>query len=155
MGSLMAGWDSPVQDPKSVRVMRNKSLTKERIEEYWKLKNQTQQQHLQAIISPPHPHQLQEEESVIKDDESGPNELQRSNSLPMIGSRNNNKVVLGKESELDLQHLRNCWWTRSNWAFLNEPPVIAGEVPKYKYAAQYHVATLASSDSDTRIISTT
>ena len=48
-----------------------------------------------------------------------------------------------------------CRWTRSNWAFLNEPPVIAGEVPKYKYAAQYHVATLASSDSDTRIISTT
>ncbi|XP_010672838.3 uncharacterized protein LOC104889342 isoform X1 [Beta vulgaris subsp. vulgaris] len=142
MGSLLSGWDSPIQDPKFASLMRNKSLTKERIEEYWKHKKNTEKEHLKAIS--------EVEESLSED--IAPNELIRSNSLPMIG-RKNGKSILTKESEMELKHLGNCWWTRSNWAFLNEPPVIEGEVPKYKYASQYHIANLASPKLDTRISS--
>lgn len=143
MGSLMAGWDSPVQDPKLVTLMRNKSLTKEGIEDYWRLRKQTEEEHLKAI-SP------KAQETATE--KFAANELRRSNSLPMVGGKIG-KLMLSKESDADLEHLRKCWWTRSNWAFLNEPPVIAGEVPKYKYAAQYHIANLASTKSDTRISS--
>ena len=33
----------------SEKMMRNKSLTKERIEEYWKMKKKIEEEHLQAI----------------------------------------------------------------------------------------------------------
>jgi len=33
----------------SEKTMRNKSLTKERIEEYWKMKKKIEEEHLQAI----------------------------------------------------------------------------------------------------------
>uniref|UniRef100_A0A453MC31 Uncharacterized protein n=1 Tax=Aegilops tauschii subsp. strangulata TaxID=200361 RepID=A0A453MC31_AEGTS len=37
MGSLMAGWDSPVLgDDTKARVMRNRSLTKEEVEAFWR-----------------------------------------------------------------------------------------------------------------------
>ncbi|KAF0912291.1 hypothetical protein E2562_013971 [Oryza meyeriana var. granulata] len=37
MGSLMAGWDSPVLgDDNRVRARRNKSLTREEVEAFWK-----------------------------------------------------------------------------------------------------------------------
>ncbi|KNA13174.1 hypothetical protein SOVF_118950 [Spinacia oleracea] len=136
MGSLMAGWDCLAQDPKYVKLMRNKSLTKNGIEDYWKLKKKTEDEHLKAI-SPDLQERLFEE--------CGSNELKRTNSLPIIG-RKSGKLMLGKESDADPQHLKNGWWTRSNWAFLNEPPVIQGEVPNYKYASQYHIATLASTN---------
>ncbi|RRT50702.1 hypothetical protein BHM03_00040877 [Ensete ventricosum] len=38
MGSLMAGWSSPFQDPKHVKVQRNRSLTRGEIDAYWKEK---------------------------------------------------------------------------------------------------------------------
>ncbi|KAL2585579.1 hypothetical protein AAZV13_13G006000 [Glycine max] len=43
-----------------------------------------------------------------------------------------------------LEHLikKNAWWTKSSWAFLNEPPVI--EASSNKYASQFHVANLGS-----------
>jgi len=48
---------------------------------------------------------------------------------------------------LDMVALGECRWTKSNWAFLNEPPVM--EAPTSKYASQYHVANLASSKLNT------
>lgn len=43
--------------------------------------------------------------------------------------------------------LGECRWTKSNWAFLNEPPVM--EAPTSKYVSQYHVANLGSSKLNT------
>jgi hypothetical protein len=41
MGSLMAGWDSPVLgDDNKVRLMRNRSLTKEAVEAFWRQQQQ-------------------------------------------------------------------------------------------------------------------
>uniref|UniRef100_A0A7C9CGL3 DNA-directed RNA polymerase n=1 Tax=Opuntia streptacantha TaxID=393608 RepID=A0A7C9CGL3_OPUST len=133
MGSLLSGWDSPVQDPKLVQMMRNKSLTKEEIEEYWKLNKKTEDEQTEAISS-------------------SSEGCSRTRSLPVVDTKDGH-LMLGKEVDVNLEKLlnSNCWWTRSNWAFLNEPPVIASEVPKSKYASQYHVARLASSKPDIRI----
>ncbi|XP_006650831.2 uncharacterized protein LOC102717884 [Oryza brachyantha] len=44
MGSLMAGWNSPVLgDEKKVRLMRNRSLTREEVAAFWRRQQQQQQ----------------------------------------------------------------------------------------------------------------
>ncbi|KAJ8442573.1 hypothetical protein Cgig2_026515 [Carnegiea gigantea] len=133
MGSLLSGWDSPVQDPKLVEMMRNKSLTKEEIKEYWKSNKKTG-------------------DEDVEDASSTSEVYGRTRSLPVIDTTDGH-LMLGKEVDVNLSKLMNsnCWWERSNWAFLNEPPVIASEVPKSKYASQYHVARLASTKPNTRI----
>ncbi|GAB2220929.1 hypothetical protein Droror1_Dr00012090 [Drosera rotundifolia] len=77
----------------------------------------------------------------------------RSNSLPasirqVVPQENDHDHEQGHKHELDdLKNKikKNCWWTRSNWKFQNEPLVIEGEQPRYKYASQYHVANRRSS----------
>ncbi|XP_027902310.1 uncharacterized protein LOC114162577 isoform X2 [Vigna unguiculata] len=49
MGSLMAGWNSPTLDPESASIERNRSLTKEQIDAYWKTKEKTESEHIRAI----------------------------------------------------------------------------------------------------------
>ncbi|GER42477.1 negative elongation factor D [Striga asiatica] len=116
MGSLMAGWDSPISDPNLVKYRRNKSLTKEEIEAFWKSKRQTEEDHLKDI-------------SLL--------------------SPRSKKILLeeGGESEAGLDKIirKNGWWVSSNWAFLNEPPVIASEGGSQRYASQFHVGETAGS----------
>ncbi|MCF6814731.1 hypothetical protein L3H39_10975, partial [Corynebacterium sp. MC-16] len=49
MGSLMAGWDSLILDPESATIERNRSLTKEEINAFWKTKKETELEHLRAL----------------------------------------------------------------------------------------------------------
>ncbi|CAK9176380.1 unnamed protein product [Ilex paraguariensis] len=135
MGSLMAGWDSHVPDPKAVKLKRNQSLTKEGIETYWRKKKQIEEEHLKAISDLSSTSQV----SALKETEK---RLQRSSSLPEANTK-----FLDTESESSLEKLilKNGWWISSNSAFLNEPPVIESEGPTYKYAAQFHVASMAAS----------
>ncbi|KZV14104.1 hypothetical protein F511_44426 [Dorcoceras hygrometricum] len=122
MGSLMAGWDSPVSDPNSVKLRRNKSLTKERIEAFWSTKKRKEEEHLRdiSLLSPRTRNILFEEaEKELSDMESA--------------------------SNLDKLILKNGWWISSHSAFLNEPPVIAVEGSNRKYAAQFHVANITGS----------
>ncbi|XWS24382.1 hypothetical protein CRYUN_Cryun28dG0097200 [Craigia yunnanensis] len=116
MGSLMAGWDSPVSDPTSVILKRNRSLTKKEIEAYWRSKKKTEEEHLKAIFSP---------------------------------SDSCSQLVLDMDAETSPENIikKNGWWTRSNWAFLNEPPVI--DRPTNSYKPQFHVANLAASKLNT------
>ncbi|XP_038898962.1 uncharacterized protein LOC120086405 [Benincasa hispida] len=133
MGSLMAGWDSPATDPQEVSHRRNKSLTKEEIEAFWKTKKQVHEEHLRAILSP-------FETSEEKKMENGGN-LQRSASLPPFKT---GKGLLEMESEKNLEKpKKNAWWRRSNWAFLNEPPETEGS--GNSYVSQFHVANMAAS----------
>ncbi|GAB2218116.1 hypothetical protein Droror1_Dr00001334 [Drosera rotundifolia] len=150
MGSLMGGWDRPVQDPKSVKCMRNRSLTKEEIDSFWKEKKKTEQEHLEALSprSQSVDHTTMQEELSLIEEESVNRQYVRSNSLPasirqVVPQEDDHDHEQGHKHELDdlkNKFKKNCWWTRSNWAFLNEPPVIEGEQPRYKYASQYHVA---------------
>ncbi|XP_020251516.1 uncharacterized protein LOC109828931 isoform X1 [Asparagus officinalis] len=124
MGSLMAGWDSSFQDPEQVTYQRNKSLTKDEIAAYWKSMNKP------------------EENNENQENMHGGStqELKRSHSLPLTDKMKASLIPGSKDDGDEKLSRINCWWTRSKWAFLNEPPVMATEGTQ-KYAAQFHVAT--------------
>lgn len=146
MGSLMAGWDSPVPDPKSVKYRKNWSFTKEEIDTYWKLKKKIEEEHLRAISTP--------SETINKDDGSHDEDygvkLKRSSSLPEAKTK---QSLMDMETDTNLEELikKSGWWTRSNWAFLNEPPVL--DRASNTYVAQYHIAKLATSKANNTGIS--
>ncbi|KAK9270630.1 hypothetical protein L1049_026212 [Liquidambar formosana] len=137
MGSLMAGWNSPITDPKSVRYQRNWSLTRGEIEAYWSSKKKTEEEHLRAICG---------SLDISQDDtpeESGRRVLQRSTSLPLSNTKEN-FMDISTETSFEKLIKKNGWWTWSNSAFLNEPPVLASEGPPNTYGPQIHVASFAS-----------
>nr|XP_023883944.1 uncharacterized protein LOC111996221 [Quercus suber]POE71061.1 hypothetical protein CFP56_57095 [Quercus suber] len=142
MGSLMAGWGSPYQDPKSVAYKRNLSLTKEEISSYWKAKNkEAEGEHRSDILSSPSGSSTQE--STFGD--SG-KKFERSNSAP-LANRREGFMHMDTETSLEKIIKKNGWWTRSNWAFLNEPPLSEGA--SNTYTSQFHVAGLNTSKSST------
>ncbi|GAV77131.1 hypothetical protein CFOL_v3_20603 [Cephalotus follicularis] len=117
MGSLMAGWNSPIKDPKSSTYKRNWSFTKGEIDSYWKSKKKIEKEHLGVTSS------LSDCSKEDADEESG-SRYKRSSSFPLT----NTKEGFGDmDAETNLEELKkHVWWTRSNWAFLNEPPVFEG-----------------------------
>ncbi|XVE56067.1 hypothetical protein DITRI_Ditri03aG0207300 [Diplodiscus trichospermus] len=141
MGSLMAGWDSPVSDPTSVIRKRNRSLTKEEIEAYWRSKKKIEEEHLKAIFSPSD--SCSQLETPFE--EYG-GKYMRSSSMPLPDTK---QGFLDMDAETSLENIikKNGWWTRSNWAFLNEPPVL--DRPTNSYKPQFHVANLAASKLNT------
>ncbi|KAI3848864.1 hypothetical protein MKX03_034250 [Papaver bracteatum] len=159
MGSLMGGWDSLVRDLKSgnfiskldrsfpswflliiffvaVTYQRNNSCTKEEIEAYWKSKEPVfeKENYTQRVI---------DQENTSKKQSGNVKKFQRFSSLPLIDRKGN--ILDVDETAIDKLIKTNNWWTRSNWAFLNEPPVIATTDHEgramYTYSSQYHVAS--------------
>ncbi|GAU15287.1 hypothetical protein TSUD_03540 [Trifolium subterraneum] len=135
MGSLMAGWGSSSIDPKSATLKRNQSLTKDEIDAYWKSKKKIEEEHLRAISNL--------SETIQGSKHNDPEKkLQRSMTVPVTHVRDSfNMKVL--DTNLEQLINKNGWWTKSSWAFLNEPPLM--EAASNKYAAQFHVANLGSS----------
>ncbi|KAK2660549.1 hypothetical protein Ddye_007082 [Dipteronia dyeriana] len=135
MGSLMAGWDSPTSDPKSVKYKRNKSLTQEEIDNYWReKKRRDQEEHLKPISSSSDiSHGDDDQESKYKEEEG------ESGVTEKVSLMENDKEAKNLERFMKT----NAWWTRSNMAFLNEPPVLEGNTKRY--ASQFHVANLSTS----------
>ena len=139
MGSLMAGWDSNHVDPKSATLKRNRSLTKDEINAFWKSKKKIEEEHLTAISTSPYTVQI---EQVRKNNAESEKKFQKSVSMPVTRVRENlNKDLFDTSLEQLIE--KNGWWTRSSWAFLNEPPV--NEAASYKYTSQFHVANMESS----------
>ncbi|KAF3446333.1 hypothetical protein FNV43_RR11512 [Rhamnella rubrinervis] len=136
MGSLMAGWNSPVLDSKTAAYKRNRSFTKEEIEAYWRSKQKTEEEHLKDISTPSDTTNQQEAAGKVL--ETG-RRYERSSSTTLP----NRKEDVDDETSIDKLINKNGWWTRSNWAFLNEPPV--NESASNTYAPQFHVARMASS----------
>ncbi|CAL1384187.1 unnamed protein product [Linum trigynum] len=143
MGSLMAGWDSP---PKSAKFERNQSLTKEEIDAYWNLKKKIQDEHLRALS--PRSADVGSPSSVSPPGDRlvMGNMPARTRSLPAVvgeAAAARERVAAGEEEEtlkrFMMEKKKEGWWTRSNWAFLNEPPVI--ERASNSYPAQFHIAT--------------
>ncbi|CAN6582622.1 unnamed protein product [Malus baccata var. baccata] len=116
MGSLVPGWDSPVLRSKP-GVQKNKSLTMEEIEAYWKVHKKSNS------IS----------QEIRTADEPG-RKIQKSSSFPVTTT---NITETSTRTHKILNN--NGWWTASNWAFLNEPPILEGD-SKTTYASQFHVA---------------
>ncbi|MEM5245122.1 hypothetical protein VTU32_12415, partial [Thermoanaerobacter sp. CM-CNRG TB177] len=111
-----------------------------------------EEEHLQAISASTSPNLTPQ--VSFTEDAGDAGDYRRASSLPEVSTKDGH-FNLGKQAAHDLADFikKNCWWTRSNWAFLNEPPVIAQEVPRYKYASQHLVANIASTNPDTRIAS--
>ncbi|KHN45861.1 hypothetical protein glysoja_023084 [Glycine soja] len=133
MGSLMAGWDSLILDPESATIERNRSLTKEEINAYWRVKKETELEHLRAMSK------LSETIQARKFEDSENSHKSSTVTLASI------KESLGMDvDQKSLEQLikKNGWWTKSSWAFLNGLPVI--EAASNKYASQFHVANLGS-----------
>lgn len=128
----MAGWDSHTTDPKSESLERNRSLTKEEIDAFWRSKKETEDEHLTAISN------------LSRTIQPGKYE----DTVPLARRM---KKSFGMDVDENMEQLKNMkkngWWTKSNWAFLNEPPVM--EAPTSKYASQYHVANMGSSKLNT------
>ncbi|KAB5557598.1 hypothetical protein DKX38_008507 [Salix brachista] len=141
MGSLMAGWDSPVPDPRSVKYRRNRSLTRGEIDAYWRSKKKTEDDHLRAISS------LSSSGQDGADEDHGM-KFQRSTSMPAASTR---EAFMDMEAGAGLEQLikKNGWWISSNWAFLNEPPVL--ERSSNNYTPQFHVASPATLESSSGI----
>ncbi|XP_071693536.1 uncharacterized protein [Rutidosis leptorrhynchoides] len=133
MGSLMAGWDSKhVSDPNSMKLERNRSMTKDEIATYWRSKKNIEE--VNSVLKPCHTFskgdQINEIEKVYT----------RSNSLPITKDSS-------EEENSEKLFLKHGWWTNSRWAFLNEPPVIASETPQ-RYASQFHIAHKHTKESN-------
>ncbi|GJV89373.1 hypothetical protein Tco_1533311 [Tanacetum coccineum] len=125
MGSLMAGWDSLVHDPKSIHLERNKSTTRDEIATYWRSKKNIDEVHDKI-----------ETEKIYT----------RSNSLPITKESSILEASENDEKNPENFFKKHGWWTNSRWAFLNEPPVIVSETPS-GYASQFHVAKKHLGDS--------
>ncbi|KAL0366099.1 UNVERIFIED_CONTAM: hypothetical protein Sradi_3500000 [Sesamum radiatum] len=135
----MAGWDSPVPHPNIEKYRRTKSLTKEEIEAFWKSKKLKEEEHLRdiSLLSPRTQKSIFEEAGGgIRRNEEGATAT-TADTLPATETERN------KSLEKLIQ--KNGWWISSNWAFLNEPPVIATDGTRHKYASQFHVGNMAGS----------
>ncbi|KAE8100259.1 hypothetical protein FH972_018174 [Carpinus fangiana] len=137
MGSLMAGWQSPALDPKSVALKRNSSLTRGEIDAYWRAKKKAEEEHFTAAIS-----EISDgvQETAF---ENARKRFERSNSVPSSGNRTEDFKDMETETSLEKIIKKSGWWTRSNSAFLNEPPLHEGA--SSTYTSQFHVASLGPS----------
>ncbi|XP_016163211.1 uncharacterized protein LOC107605754 [Arachis ipaensis] len=133
MGSLMAGWDS-----KSATLKRNRSLTKDEIDAYWRTKKKIEEEHLRAISNLAQVVQTSTTSIEVE------KKLQRAITMPL--GRGNESLNLNIDSNLEELIKKNGWWTKSSWAFLNEPPVT--ESSSNKYVSQFHVANMGTAHGD-------
>jgi len=156
MGSLMAGWDSPTSSSGKGRFERNKSLTNEEIETFWKIKRKAQEEHLRAVDQPQvhATSDIQTTDNKITVSEAAlirgamhrklaanrPVGLDTSRSFPGSGATNHAAYSQFGCDDLDSLRKTNAWWTKSNWAFLNEPPLMTMEGPTHNYATQHNVS---------------
>nr|GMC52269.1 Tat-binding like [Ipomoea batatas] len=111
MGSLMAGWGSRFSDPESVKLQRNRSLTKEEIDAYWRSKRQKEEEHLRDISGSLSPTKMaSDEEKTFGRSRSGP--------LPSTKDR---FLEGDDDSETNLEKLiqTHGWYEESNFFHSN------------------------------------
>lgn len=144
MGSLMAGWDSPILEAKQVRIHLNNSMTKEEIANYWREKRIIEEEHLLSAFKSAA--RIKARTFTAEDYKRFEDSLAEDEKPQM-----KNTGETDEETRIGIKD----WWTKSNYAYLNQPPLTATmEVPakpKYKYTAQFDIARLgkARNDSET------
>uniref|UniRef100_A0ACD6AB90 Uncharacterized protein n=1 Tax=Avena sativa TaxID=4498 RepID=A0ACD6AB90_AVESA len=134
MGSLMAGWDSPVlagHDTKARR-MRTRSLTKEEVEAFWRQQGKPVPEGGGDVASPlSSPRQTMEKSPLGSSKQRSMSPVAREQKQSDTGDDDADGESPGKSKD---------WWTRSNWAFLNEPPQEEAPATANSYTPQFHVA---------------
>lgn len=140
MGSLMAGWDSPVlgHDEKKVHARRNRSLTKEEVEAFWKQRRRSSENGGGELASPL--------ASPATESPFGSSEKQ-ARSSPAVRVDGFLHAAGDDDVGADSPSKSRDWWTRSTWAFLNEPPQEEPSARAQRYTPQFHVARIAATDA--------
>ncbi|KAJ1254011.1 hypothetical protein BS78_01G025300 [Paspalum vaginatum] len=148
MGSLMAGWDSPVLggDDKKIHARRNRSLTREEVEAFWKQRRRSEDGgELASPLASP-----------ATESPFGSLEMARSASArgartgggpPSPAVRVDGFLPGDYDGGADSPSKSRDWWTRSSWAFLNEPPLEEPSGRAQRYTPQFHVARIATGDA--------
>ncbi|CAM0877518.1 unnamed protein product [Alopecurus aequalis] len=116
MGSLMAGWSShALDDHHKVRFTRNRSLTKKDVEAFWRQRQKPAELdssgEVVVVTTPPlasSPREIPRSlrPSVLSHVRSSPTEVTRADA--------DGDAAASPSTSRD-------WWSRSSWAFLNEP----------------------------------
>ncbi|XP_020082185.1 uncharacterized protein LOC109705819 isoform X2 [Ananas comosus] len=160
MGSLMAGWASPVQDERKVQARRNRSLTKEEIEAFRRSQKKGEDEDFEvsseaiAMKKPsallnqlektrPPSTQLSRPLRTVKLPET-PRAACSGPSSPHAQSAESPRGEQEQETIGSKPDKTGDWWTRSNWAFLNEPPRDELAPSAHNYTAQFDVANLTT-----------
>ncbi|KAG6546839.1 hypothetical protein Mapa_011692 [Marchantia paleacea] len=135
MGSLMAGWSTTPPCAKKVFKRTTSSLTRDEVNRYWRSKRTQSREHLEeahraAALARSRSFMIdanlsEEAEDYFPDMNSDGGSL--SGSQPTTPTAN----------ERGDENSKNCWWRRSNFAFLNEPPL--HEEKHYSYVSQYDI----------------
>ncbi|CAM0877514.1 unnamed protein product [Alopecurus aequalis] len=138
MGSLMAGWDSQVLgDGAKARRMRNRSLTKEEVEAFRRQHGKPAPvdvggEAVDYVISPyGSPGQTMEKSPLGSSKQRSWSPVARGHEEVHTGYADVAGESPGKSQD---------WWTRSNSAFLNEPPQEMAPGTAHSYTPQFHVA---------------
>uniref|UniRef100_A0ACD5XE58 Uncharacterized protein n=1 Tax=Avena sativa TaxID=4498 RepID=A0ACD5XE58_AVESA len=133
MGSLMAGWDSPVLgDDTKARRMRTRSLTKEEVEAFWRQQGKP--------VPVPEGGEASPLASPRQTTEKGPLGSAKQRSISPV-ARGHDEIGTGDAAAAgESPGKSRDWWTRSNWAFLNEPPQEEAPGSAHTYTPQFHVA---------------
>ncbi|KAL5219599.1 hypothetical protein ABZP36_020283 [Zizania latifolia] len=138
MGSLMAGWDSPVLgDENKVRARRTKSLTKEEVEAFWKQRRIRLPDQDGGEMSSCSPLGSPSPASMAARSPHGARVNEPAVRVEGFFPDDDGGAADSPSSSRD-------WWTRSKWAFLNEPPQ-EEDGKEQSYTPQFHVATIATS----------
>ncbi|TVU43867.1 hypothetical protein EJB05_03287 [Eragrostis curvula] len=147
MGSLMAGWDSPVLgDDNKVRARRNRSLTKEEVEAFWKQRRKTEDGGEVASPGTSPFGSLEKARSPASPLSRGGIKVETRGGPSSPASRVES-FVPGDVDAGESPSKSRDWWTRSSWAFLNEPPQEEASGRAQSYAPQFHVARIATGNA--------
>ncbi|CAN6302941.1 unnamed protein product [Urochloa humidicola] len=151
MGSLMAGWDSPVLgDDKKVHARRNRSLTKEEVEAFWKQRRRSEDggELTSPLASPATESPFGSLEKAVRSPRRGGGAKAGGASSPGVRV---DGFLPGDGSDdgaaSDSPSKSRDWWTRSNWAFLNEPPQEEPSSRAQSYTPQFDVARIATGNA--------
>ncbi|KAJ8531962.1 hypothetical protein K7X08_011885 [Anisodus acutangulus] len=115
------GWDSTILDPDVVKYKRNKSLTKEEIEAFWRSKKQKEED--SSVLSP---------RSQIHANSTSEETAKTTYEISNSGK------ILDMNSEENTE--KHGWWASSRWAHLNERPVLPPEEASYKNLSRFKQA---------------
>ncbi|KAH7387891.1 hypothetical protein KP509_16G047200 [Ceratopteris richardii] len=117
---------------------RSSSFTKGEIDAFWNKQKLSEQAHFEAALRLAEEIQHTEVET-IKDDDN------KSVDVSDDSISSSSSVV---DEELERSNSFKDWWTKSNWAFLNEPAIQRMESADRNYAAQLNVTTVSAPQSE-------
>ncbi|CAL4928180.1 unnamed protein product [Urochloa decumbens] len=168
MGSLMSGWSSSVLSDKEVRLMRNRSLTKDEVEAFWRKHGGRPAEKGEETRIPLAARQLKVMRSMpplrggIRSDDDPCGGRQNRHLFPRsepsspaaTATRGERCFVFPEnaDDDVDTSSTSRGWWTRSSWAFLNEPPpkeeALLGRAHQISFACdQFHAARIVTGNA--------